>query len=328
MNIKFHDIEYTKLVNDVLLNGRTSNNRTGKPARSVFARQMRFDVSDYTIPMLTTKKMFTRGTIVELLDLFVAGEQSIRPIQEQNVHIWDEWADEHGSIGPAYGFQWRKWPKYLEVGAEPGGLTHCVKDYVDQLQILVDTLKKNPHDRRMIVSAWNVADLDEMALPPCHYLFQCYSEEMTLEERIEWASLHKNHYVGSMDIVTLADEEAHAKLLDTMDVPKYSLSLMLNQRSADVGLGVPFNIVQYTMLLLMLCEVVGMAPKEFIWSGGIVHIYEDHVEKLKGQMTNAMHPSPTLKFKRKIESIDDFKLDDFIIDGYVPGPKIDMKVAV
>lgn len=301
---QYHDIPYLGLVLDVLQNGRVKQNRTGDPARAVFARQMRFDLSDRTIPMLTSKKMFTRGTIVELLDLFIAGTSSVKPIQNQKVTIWDEWADENGDLGPVYGVQWRRWKKYIEVGAEPGGLRHMLVDEIDQLQVLVDKLKTNPLDRRLIVSAWNVADLDEMALPPCHYLFQCYTEELTEDERAELGDVN--------DPAT----------------PKHRLSMMLNQRSADVGLGVPFNIVQYSMLLHMIAHVTGLAVGEFIWSGGDVHIYENHVEQLSGQLENTIHPSPTLRFARKIDSIDGFKLEDFIIEGYTPGPKIDMPVAV
>lgn len=304
INMTKHDNEYLTLLSYVIRRGRIKQNRTGDPARAVFGCQMRFDLSDRSIPMLTSKKMFTRGTIVELLDLFIAGTDSIKPIQSQGVSIWDEWADENGSIGQAYGVQWRHWKKYSVVGQEPGGLVHAVVDEIDQLQVLIDKLKNNPLDRRLIVTAWNVADLPEMALPPCHYLFQCYADELTEDER---------KALGN------PDDPA---------TPKYRLSMMLNQRSADVGLGVPFNIVQYSMLLHMIAHVVNMEVGEFIWNGGDVHVYENHVEKLTQQLTNPIHESPKLRFARKIDSIDDFKLEDFIIEGYTPGPLITLPVAV
>lgn len=303
---QYHDKPYLALVEDVLKNGRVKQNRTGDPARAVFARQMRFDLSDGTIPMLTSKKMFTRGTIVELLDLFIAGTSNIKNIQDQKVTIWDEWANENGELGPVYGVQWRRWKRYTpaEYQGNESGETRYVETEIDQLQELVHKLKHNPLDRRLIVTAWNVADLAEMALPPCHYLFQCYTEELTEAERSALGDIN--------DPAT----------------PKHRLSMMLNQRSADVGLGVPFNIVQYSMLLHMIAHVTGLAVGEFIWSGGDIHIYENHVEKLKGQLENPIHPSPKLRFKRKVDNIDDFKLDDFVIEGYIPGPKIDMPVAV
>lgn len=289
----YHDLPYLGLVKDVLYSGKVKQNRTGDPARAVFGREMRFDLSDNTVPLLTSKEMFTRGTIVELLDFFIPGTSSIRPLQAQRVNIWNEWADENGDLGPVYGVQWRRWKKYVELPRLDASAPGYLVEEIDQLQQLINTLKTNPLDRRMIVSAWNVAELPEMALMPCHYLFQCYVEE---------------------------NEDPNG--------PQYRLSMKLSQRSADVGLGVPFNIVQYSMLLRMIAHVVGMAPGEFIWSGGDVHIYEKHVEGLMGQLENPTPPSPTLRFARPIDNIDDFKLEDFIIEGYRPGPKIVLEVSV
>lgn len=320
----FHDLKYLDLVEDVLKNGRRKQNRTGVATYSVVGRQMRFDLSDHTIPMLTSKQMFVRGTIVELLDLFIAGTSNVRKIQEQKVHIWDEWADKDGELGPVYGVQWRKWKRHTEVGREPGGLCHTVVDEVDQLADLVHKLKTNPFDRRLIVSAWNVAELDKMALPPCHYLFQCYVDELTPKER---ARIFLKNNTAPSDVTDSELEEA-TRIFDEAGVPKLRLSMILNQRSADVGLGVPFNIVQYSMLLHMLAHVAEMAIGEFIWNGGDVHIYENHIEPLKGQLENKISAAPTLRFARKITDIDDFKLEDFIIEGYVPGPKIPMDVAI
>jgi len=334
-----HDPEYLKLVKYVLDNGVYKPNRTGIGTYSVFGYQMRFNLSDFTIPMLTTKKMFTRGTIVELLDLFVAGESNIQNIQQQNVRIWDEWADHAGNLGPVYGVQWRKWKKYKYAHTQyerpdpidSGILASPITEYfvedqpVDQLAELVHKLKTNPNDRRLIVSAWNVADLPDMALPPCHYLFQVYARPLSKQERVsEFLRITTSN---PQDFIEATDSEQEQALTEA-DIPTYRLSMMLNQRSADVGLGVPFNIVQYSMLLRMLCEVTNMLPGEFIWNGGDVHIYENHVEQLREQLKNPFKPSPTLHFKRKVEDIDGFVLDDFVITGYTPGPLIKMDVAV
>lgn len=519
----FHDTQYLNLVRDVLQNGRITKNRTGDDARKVFARQMRFDLRDHSIPLLTSKKMFTRGTIVELCDFFIAGATNINVLKSQNVNIWNDWATPEGHLNRVYGVQWRAWedpnwrinvtlidrredvgvkakepmpefqvgratsfgdvlgydgiyngpcPSYNDaaynlwtammegcydedgegydengrVGAFVdqhwlcfanflrdlpsvpgfnswvadtnnvhlsnlyyGGLSYHLRncafvhaDYaseevneyagvpegcvflisrgsdltfettmplfylsqetdntvecsdlvfwegvaqyedftivavtppqgklyrqrltIDQLETLVNTLKTNPHDRRLIVSAWNVADLEEMALPPCHYLFQCDTVELTLAERIQLCQRITN---------VTPNPGIHAEELDRIGIPRYELSLMLNQRSADVALGVPFNIVQYSMLLHMLCKLTNMAPGDFIWSGGNVHIYEKHVGGLLKQLQvkdSELAPSPTLKFADKhYKTIDSFRPSDFIIEGYQPGPEIRFEISV
>jgi thymidylate synthase len=307
----YHDLPYLKLVRDVLQTGKKKTDRTGVGTIAVFGRQMRFDLSDHTIPLLTTKSMHIPSIIHELL-WYISGSDNIKYLQENGVRIWNEWADADGNLGPVYGVQWRKW------GPRVG-------EHIDQLAQLIHDLKTNPTSRRLMVSAWNVGDLPQMALPPCHYGFQCYAEELSLKDRITAAS--KTHHIADLFEGLPPDDIIHS-VLDQVNIPKYRLSLMLNMRSNDVGLGNPFNIAQYSILLHMLCQVVNMLPGDFVYSGGDVHIYTNHVTQLNGQLRNVPRPSPTLRFARKVTDIDDFKYEDFIIDNYTPGPVIKMKVAV
>jgi len=301
--IGFHDREYSELINHVLKHGTTKPNRTGVDTIGVFSYQMRFDLRDGTIPLLTTKKVHTKSIIHELLWM-MSGDSNIKYLNDNGVRIWDEWADENGDLGPVYGAQWRKWPTFNEHTSRSDFPETYLDDEdsyylpgcpIDQIAQIVDKLKNNPLDRRLIVSAWNVAELPNMKLPPCHYAFQFYTRPLTP---------------------------------DNSNDPQYELSLMLNQRSCDIGLGVPFNIVQYSLLLRMMCEVSGMIPGEFIWNGGDTHIYVNHIEALKEQALRTMKPSPTFKFARKINNIDDFKYEDFVIENYVYHPAIKMDVAV
>ena len=245
---QFHDLPYLKMLQHIMEYGVDKPNRTGIGARSIFSYQMRFDLSDGTIPLLTTKKMFTKGTIVELL-WYLTGDPNIKYLNDRGVHIWDEWADENGSIGPGYGYQWRKWPTFQPMANKQKRYPFNEEDQtydtwytegqsIDQIAQLVDKLKHKQDDRRMIVSAWNVAYLDQMGLPPCHMVFQCW-------------------------------------------VGNGKLSLDMTQRSCDSFLGIPFNIVQYSMLLRMLAEVSGLQPGEFIWNGKDVHIYENHFDQVR-----------------------------------------------
>ncbi len=292
----YHDSTYLNLVSDVLDNGVGKDDRTGTGTISVFGRQMRFNLSDGSIPLLTSKKMHTRSVIHEIL-WYLQGNTNVKYLQDNNVRIWNEWADDEGDLGPVYGAQWRRWPKYEIVrsedsvkhadGAETFFNAKVKVSYIDQIADIIDKLRNNPTNRRIIVNAWNVADIDDMALPPCHYAFQF------------WVSDNK-------------------------------LSCMLNQRSCDVGLGVPFNIVQYSILTHMIAHVTNLEPGEFIWSGGDVHIYNNHIEALNEQMTRSydLLPSPKLALNPQVQEIDDFKFDDFDIINYESHPIIKMEVSV
>lgn len=340
MTLNKHDAEYHKLVQHVLSCGRLKTNRTGVAAYSVFGAQMRFDLRDGSIPMLTTKKMFTRGVIREIL-WYLMGTGNIKYLTDHNVHIWDEWADQHQDLGPVYGVMWRKWPRYNIVEWDnPSDEPLCYVTYepIDQIANLIDCLRNNPSDRRMIVSGWNpeflpdpTKSFDEnvangnQALPPCHYTFQCSTQELSVAERMAIAS-HRTKYT-TQEMLNMSSSQLTA-LMDGESIPKYELSLLLNQRSCDVGLGVPFNIVQYSILLRMLAHVVNMVPGDFVWSGGDVHIYQNHVTQLRHQMTLNSYNPPTLSFSRPISNIDDFEYDDFIISNYQSHPTISMDVAV
>ena len=284
----YHDVQYLKLVNDVIYNGTLKRDRTGTGTISVFGRDMRFDLENNTIPLLTTKKMHQPSIFHEIL-WYLSGDTNVKYLQENGVRIWNEWADENGDLGPVYGHQWRKWgshKQYRYVPAEPESLfIEEESEGIDQIAYVIDKIKNDPDCRRMIVSAWNVGDLANMALPPCHAFFQFY-------------------------------------------VANNKLSCKLTQRSCDVGLGVPFNIAQYSILTLMVAQVTGMQPGEFVWSGGDVHIYTDHIEALKGQLEREPYPSPTLKLNPAIKDIDNFTFDDFEILNYEHHDAIKMRVSV
>lgn len=262
--------QYLDLLQHVLDNGTLKNDRTGTGTKSVFGYQMRFNLED-GFPMLTTKKLHLKSIIYELL-WFLKGDTNVKYLQENGVRIWNEWADENGDLGHIYGYQWRSWPDYN------GG-------YIDQISDVVETLKKNPDSRRIIVSAWNVADIPKMALPPCHAFFQFY----------------------------VADGK---------------LSLQLYQRSADIFLGVPFNIASYSLLLLMMAQVTGLKPGEFIHTLGDAHIYTNHFEQVNEQLKRHPRRLPEMILNPDIKNIFDFKFEDFTLEGYYPMPHIKGMVAV
>ncbi|WP_314149752.1 thymidylate synthase [uncultured Leifsonia sp.] len=261
---------YEDLLRDVLATGSHKSDRTGTGTRSVFGRQLRFDLAD-GFPLITTKRVHFKSIAYELL-WFLRGESNVGWLRENGVTIWDEWADERGELGPVYGVQWRSWPA-------PDG-TH-----IDQIQQVIDTLRTNPDSRRIIVSAWNVADIPDMALAPCHAFFQFY----------------------------VADGK---------------LSCQLYQRSADMFLGVPFNIASYALLTHMVAQQVGLQPGEFVWTGGDCHIYDNHVEQVTEQLTRDPFPAPRLRFARKPESIFDYRYEDFVVEDYQHHPAIRAAVAV
>ena len=262
--------QYLDILDRILKEGTEKGDRTGTGTISIFGTQSRYNLDD-GFPLLTTKKLYLKGIIYELL-WFLKGSTNIRFLQENNVHIWDEWADENGELGPVYGHQWRSWPDY------DGGV-------IDQIQYVVDQLKTNPDSRRMIVSAWNVAEVNRMALPPCHTIFQFY-------------------------------------------VAGDRLSLQLYQRSADTFLGVPFNIASYALLLQMMAQVTGFKPGDFIHTTGDTHLYLNHLEQARLQLTREPRPLPTMRLNPDVKSIFDFRYEDFLLEGYDPHPHIKAEVSV
>ena len=285
MTKKYHDHPYLALVAKILKEGVQKGDRTGTGTLSLFAEQMRFDISDMRIPLLTTKKMFTRGIIYEIL-WYLRGDTNIKYLNHHNVHIWDEWADENGDLGPVYGKQWRDWggtERLVDVNLE---ILQYGTEGIDQIAEVVEKLRTNPNDRRIIVNAWNVGELEQMALPPCHAMFQFWANEGKL----------KCH---------------------------------LYQRSCDVGLGVPFNIVQYSILTHMIAHVTGHEAVEFVWTGGDVHIYNNHIEAMETQLTREPYQSPSLWLNPEVKEIDDFMFEDIKIVGYDKyHPSIKMEVSV
>jgi thymidylate synthase len=267
---------------------------------------MRFDLQK-GFPLLTTKKLHLKSIIYELL-WFLAGDTNTKYLKERGVKIWDEWADENGNLGPVYGKQWRSWE-----GADG--------QVVDQITELIERIKKNPDSRRLIVSAWNVADLPKMALMPCHCLFQFETHEISEEERrILWALKNgKNHHYT---------EKMSVKDLNDLGVPIRKLSCQLFQRSADVFLGVPFNIASYALLTMMIAQVTNMFPGDFVHTFGDVHIYSNHMEQVNLQLSREPFPLPTMLINPEVKDIFAFKYEDFTLENYQYHPAIKAPVAV
>ena len=263
------DAEYHKLLRHILKNGTKKEDRTGTGTLDTFGYQMRFDLSN-GFPLLTTKKLHLRSIIHELL-WFLSGDTNIKYLNDNKVTIWDEWADEAGNLGPVYGYQWRHWLKHS--GGE-----------VDQIKQIITSIKNNPDSRRHIVSAWNVGQIDEMALPPCHLLFQ-------------------------------------------FDVTDGKLSLQLYQRSCDTFLGVPFNIASYALLLMMIARVCGLQLGTFIWTGGSVHLYKNHLKQAKLQLTREPRKAPVMKINPEVKDIFNFRFEDFELTQYDPHPVIKADIS-
>jgi len=262
--------QYLELLDHILKNGVEKKDRTGTGTRSVFGHQMRFNLEE-GFPVVTTKKLHLKSIIYELL-WFLNGDTNVKYLQDHGVRIWNEWADKDGSLGHIYGFQWRSWPT-------PSG------GHIDQIAQVVNDIKKSPDSRRRIVSAWNVGELDQMNLPPCHLLFQFY-------------------------------------------VANGKLSCQLYQRSCDVFLGVPFNIASYALLTMMMAQVTGLKPGDFVWTGGDVHIYHNHMEQVKLQLSREPKKLPQMKINPEVQSIFDFKYEDFELTNYQSHPHIPGKVSV
>lgn len=261
---------YLSLLNRILTEGHQKGDRTGTGTLSVFGHQMRYDLQD-GFPLLTTKKLHLKSIICELL-WFLRGDTNVRWLQDHGVRIWNEWADENGDLGPVYGHQWRSWPDYR------GGT-------IDQIAQVEEMIKRNPNSRRMLVTAWNPAEVEDMALPPCHCLFQFY----------------------------VADGR---------------LSLQLYQRSADTFLGVPFNIASYALLLQMMAQVTGLQPGEFVHTTGDTHLYLNHLEQARLQLSRTPRPLPTMRINPDVKSIFDFRYEDFELENYDPWPHIAAEVSV
>ena len=262
--------QYLDLLDRILTEGTRKDDRTGTGTMSIFGHQMRFNLDD-GFPLLTTKKLHLKSIIYELL-WFLRGDTNIQYLHDHKVSIWDEWADQNGELGPVYGHQWRSWPDY------DGGT-------IDQIQQVVNQIKTNPNSRRMIVSAWNVAEVGRMALPPCHTLFQFY----------------------------VADGR---------------LSLQLYQRSADTFLGVPFNIASYALLLQMMAQVTGLRPGDYVHTTGDTHLYLNHLEQARLQLTRQPRPLPVMHINPDVKNIFDFHFEDFQLEGYDPHPHIKAEVSV
>ena len=262
--------QYLDLLAEVLQNGARKTDRTGTGTLSVFGRQLRFDIAD-RFPLLTTKKLHTKSILTELL-WFLRGDTNVKWLQERGVTIWDEWADENGNLGPVYGYQWRHW-------RTPDGRE------IDQIQDVIKNLRTKPDSRRHIVSAWNPADVDKMALPPCHALFQFY-------------------------------------------VANGRLSCQMYQRSADLFLGVPFNIASYAALTLMVAQVTDLKPGDFVLTLGDAHIYLNHLDQVREQLTRSPRPFPKLKLNPAVKELLDFRYEDFTLEGYDPHPAIKAPIAV
>ena len=262
--------QYLDILDRILKEGVEKGDRTGTGTLSIFGTQSRYNLEE-GFPLLTTKKLYLKGIIYELL-WFLKGDTNIKFLQDNNVHIWDEWADENGELGPVYGHQWRSWPDYNG-------------EAIDQIQYVLDQIKNNPNSRRMIVSAWNVAEVNKMALPPCHTMFQFY-------------------------------------------VAEGRLSCQLYQRSADIFLGVPFNIASYALLLMMVAHVTGLEPGEFIHTFGDAHIYRNHFDQIREQLSREPRPLPRMVLNPEVKSIFDYKYEDFTLEGYDPWPAIKGVVSV
>lgn len=356
------DKQYKDLLKDIIKNGTKKGDRTGTGTVSVFGRDMRFNMKD-GFPLLTTKRVYFKGVVHELLWMLGAipeeykeyGNTNIKYLVDNGVNIWvgdayknyrnkrnsneiealgypttekdfieriktdEHFAKVYGELGPVYGKQWIAWASKEKVMTEMGGTLEISipTQEVNQIQEVIDTLKKNPDSRRIMVNAWNVGQINEMVLPPCHYGFQFYTRELSFDERADLYTEHciKNNWAQRLAGPTEADFER-------VNIPTRALSLKMTQRSCDTFLGVPFNIASYALLLHMIAQVVNMVPEDYIWSGGDVHIYSNHIEQCEEQIKRRARKLPKLLLNPEINDIFAFRYDDIKIEGYRPHPPI------
>jgi thymidylate synthase len=287
--VSCHDYTYARVLRQIFEEGEVRKDRTGVGTKALFGAQMRFDLSD-GFPLLTTKRVYWKGIVEELL-WFLRGSTNVKELQAVGVHIWDEWADENGDLGPVYGKQWRSWPavwRDTTAGISERGIRRGFRrdDPIDQIANVIDGLKRNPQGRRHIVTAWNPAEIEDMALPPCHVLFQF---DVSADNR---------------------------------------LNCQLYQRSADFFLGVPFNIASYALLTTMMAWVTGLEPGEFIWTGGNVHLYLNHLDQANEQLRREPFKSPTVSLNPAVSTIDGFTANDIALVNYRYHPAIAAEVAI
>ena len=342
--------QYLALMQDILDNGVVKKDRTGVGTLSVFGRQLRFDLKE-GFPLVTTKKVHLKSIIHELL-WFLNGDTNVKYLQENGVKIWNEWSDEEGNLGPVYGKQWREWRDckvvechdvgrtqqlmqrgYKYIGnMKEDGTTYLVYEKAhDQISKVIQQLREDPDSRRIIVSAWNVADLDDMALNPCHNYFQFYTTEMSLLERLDWYEVNEPEKFASAPLINHEDIDDEERLHETLDregIPRRKLSCFYMMRSNDYLLGAPFNIASYALLTHMIAQQLNMVPDELVYSGVDVHLYSNHLEQAKLQLTREPYPLPKLVIKRKPDSIFDYKYEDFELVGYQSHDTIKAPIAV
>ena len=320
MSLNKTDKVYHDLLKDILENGHQKGDRTGTGTKSVFGRQIRFNMKD-GFPLLTTKKLHTKSIIHELI-WFLSGDTNIEYLQENKVSIWDEWADMIGDLGPVYGKQWVDWSGKTQMGLSAKKNAEGYYEYIEnktnginQIKNLINSLNKTPDSRRIMVSAWNVGEIEQMALPPCHYGFQVWTRELSHDERFE---IYKNNGAEGRElqdhITGVNFKQFH---FDNANVPKREISLMWNQRSVDTFLGLPFNIASYGMLLEMIAQQTNMVPGELVGNLGDVHLYDNHISFVEAQLTRTSKTDVLPKLNlNKADSIFDYKFEDFEIVNY------------
>lgn len=342
--------QYLALMQDILDNGVVKKDRTGVGTLSVFGRQLRFDLKE-GFPLVTTKKVHLKSIIHELL-WFLNGDTNVKYLQENGVRIWNEWANAEGELGPVYGKQWREWRDckvvechdvgrtqqlmqrgYKYIGnIKEDGTTYLVYEKPhDQISKVIQQLREDPDSRRIIVSAWNVSDLDDMALNPCHNYFQFYTTEMTVLERLNWFEENEPEKFANAPLINHKDIDNEELLHETLDregIPRRKLSCFFLMRSNDVFLGLPFNIASYALLTHIVAQQLNMVPDELVYSGVDVHLYSNHLEQAKLQLTREPYPLPKLVIKRKPDSIFDYKYEDIELVGYQSHDTIKAPIAV